>query len=151
MEWWKIVLLVTAIVVLFIWYVNHANNYARDMIKVGLAAAQSYVMTGQEDALIASLTVIAGMSKQHRSQYLLFVSNIPTNEMDEGEEKKSKQRHQNLMQKLVETKTSIVDATKYRKQLDDMNSMWLDAILKRSVPLADKASIDAMAKGLGSG
>jgi hypothetical protein len=149
MGWIEISLVVVVLLGLFVWYGKHTNEYAKRMAKIGVAAAQTYVLSGQQDALIAAKTVKAGMAQAHIQQLMMFMNQIPTSDTQMEREELYKQRHEKLMSELFVAKTGVAAATEFRKELDAMKSNWLPAIIKCDVALADKASMDAMVASLG--
>ena len=48
------------------------------MMKIGISPAHSFVLSGNEDALLAAKTVKAGMLVPHGHEFFYWTTNIPT-------------------------------------------------------------------------
>lgn len=148
MEWRQISLIIVAVVLVFIWFVNRVNKHAKNMVRIGVTAAQVYVITGQEDAQVATKVINAETTKAYRRQLFSFVSIIPTKDEKNEVEACMKQRLKKLLEELTEEEEEVGVALtiKYKNRLYDMKSLWLNAILKCSVPLADEAAGESFLK-----
>jgi hypothetical protein len=131
-----------------IWYFSHTKRYAKNMMKVGISAAHSFVMNGNEDALLAAKTVKAGMSVPHGQEFFYWTTNIPTDNEDMEIQSTYKQRAKRLAEEILATKGSVDNATSLRQQLNAHKSQWLTAVTKCDPVLADKLRDEASVKSI---
>lgn len=111
---------VVAVVILavLILYFFYTKRYAKNMMKGGISAAHSFVMNGNEDALLAAKTVKAGMSVPHGQEFFYWTTNIPTDNQDMQIQSTYKQRAKRLAEEILTTKGSVGTAISLRQQLN---------------------------------
>jgi hypothetical protein len=150
LDWMQIstVVIVAIIVVALVLYLRHAKAYYNRILKIGAVAAQTFVMTGDHDSLIAAKTVRAGIPKHRVRQLMMAINQIPTADETQEKEDQNKQRREIAINELHASKTGMTASSNFKRELRALKSNWLEAIVKCDVALADKAAIDAMVNSM---
>jgi hypothetical protein len=149
MGWIGYFLIVVVGLAFFIWYLKYANAYNNRILKIGVVAAQTFVMTGQHDALVAVKMVKARMARALGNQLLIFIRQIPTKDTTVEREENNKQRLDRVLNELSENNMNGLSASKLKEELISIDSKWLPSIVNCDLELADKAAIETMVESIG--
>jgi len=141
-------LVAALILAVLIWYFSYTKRYAKNIMKVGISSSHSFVMNGNEDALLAAKTVKAGMSVPHGQEFFYWITNISTDNEDIQIQSTYKERAKRLAEEILTTKGSVDNAISLRQQLNAHKSQWLKAVMKCDPVLADKLRDEASMKSI---
>lgn len=139
----------TLVIIAFFYYLKYAQAYAKELIHVGVTAAQTYVMYGDSDAFTAARTVNLSLSKSHKQLLSNLIESIPVDE-DENSSGinpiEARDRRSMLGVKVRNDDASMSNRIALRDQLKNINSIWLPLILKPSKSGADNAFVESTRK-----
>jgi hypothetical protein len=141
------ILLFGLLLALAVLYFRYTSSYSKRLVQVGLTAAQTYVMFGDDAAYCAARTVSASMSATHKAQLVKIVSQIPT--AGEGiDENLSKQRLSTLLDALSGDSSGVATSVALKRALKDKGEEWLIAVMKADLIAADKLYKDALVRNV---
>jgi hypothetical protein len=127
-------LLVIGVIILYLWY---GKNYSKRLIQIGLCAAQTYVLYGDEAALLAARTVAASMAAMHKIQLIAYIQLIPVSA--EGiDEVAAGQRRFNVVEKITFDENGVAASVSLKSNLKSVSEEWLRSVMKCDYKLADK-------------
>lgn len=140
--------LVLAIVAV-VYYLRYTQAYAKELIHVGVSAAQTYVMYGDSDAFTAARTVNLSLSDSHKHLFSNLIESIPIDQ-DENSSGinpiEARDRRSMLGVKVRNDDGSMSNRIALREQLRSNHSIWLPLILKPSKHGADVAFAESAKK-----
>lgn len=120
-------------------YLLYTRRYSAVMMQIGLYAAEAFVFSGSEEALMAAMAVRAGMSKKHAQELIGLTTMFAIDSADEADYRLlCEQRKRTLMESLIMTDDSVRSAADLRQRLSATQSLWLTCILKCDKDLAAK-------------
>lgn len=118
-------------------YLRHTASYSKRLAKVGICAAQTYIMFGDTAAFTAARTVCATMSKPHKEQLLGMFRQIPV--FGEGiDEAAANDRRAMLAVKASTDDCSLSNSIALKNELKQKSEDWLRAVMKCDLDAADK-------------
>lgn len=128
-------------------YIRYAQKYTKRFAKVGLCAAQTYIMFGDTTAMCASRAVASAMSKQDKDQLLTFIAQIPV-KGDGIDEESATQRRLQLVTHIRLDKNGMSESVAFKNELKHLSEDWLQAVMKCDIETAEKLFRSAITKNV---
>lgn len=136
-------------VVAIVYYLRYTQVYAKELIHVGISAAQTYVMYGDSDAFTAVRTVNLSLSENHKKLFSNLIESIPIGENENSSginPVEARDRRSMLGVKVRHDDGSMSNKISLREQLKNNQSIWLPLILKPSKRGAEEAFAESAKK-----
>ena len=131
-------------------YLRYTAKYSKNLIHIGLSAAQTYIMFGEAAAFCAARTVCASMSQSHKKQLLEMFAHIPISA--EGvDEVAAKDRQAMLLVKARSDTVGLSFSVAMKNELKEKSEEWLEAVIKCDLDKADRLYKEAVVRNVMDG
>ena len=129
--------IVLAVIILLFAIFRYSINYSKRLLHIGLCAAQSYILYGDESAKLAARVAAASISSHQKQSFINYIQNIPTSGSN-IDENAAKQRLLIVCNEINEDGCGSMASDSLKSQFVEKNDQWLLAVNECNYQTAQK-------------